>query len=399
MASDGSGSDNLVMKIIGGAFATVIAPILVALGLKLTDKAIPAGGDAPNPAVASAATPDSQATAKPDSQATAKPDSQNPAKPDGQAAPKPDSRNLAKPDAASKKPAAAQGEQMASAGSVAPTKGQTGSTSGIPGVPPAKPIEAHAVRLFNGADKTGFYTWLAPTKPRAKPIGKNHDPNKQFTVDNGKLRITGPIEGGLVTEKQYENYQLTVVYRWGQGSSPPREEQARQGGILLHCTGDDGAIRNRWMRSVRCDLTEGEAGCLRMVGSIPKNPISFTVTADMRSVQVGEKHEMHYRFNPSAALTTLTGGFVNQLAHDPDWKNVKGFRGKHTQERHVGKWNNIECVCNGGKITVRLNGTTVNEINDVNLQKGKIMIQALGSELFIREITLKPLTNLAAARK
>ncbi len=393
MASDGSGSDNLVIKIMGGAFATVIAPILVALGLKLTDKAIPAGADPPNnPVVAAASMPDGQPAAKPDGQ----PDIQ--AKPDGHAATKPDIRDATRPDA--KKPAAAQGEQMASAGSIAPAKGQAGRpTSGSPGVPPTKPNEAHVVRLFNGADKTGFYTWLAPTKPRAKPIGKNHDPNKQFTVDNGKLRIMGPIEGGLVTEKQYENYQLSVVYRWGQGSSPPREEQARRGGILLHCTGDDGAIRNRWMRSVRCDLTEGEAGCLRMVGSIPKNPISFTVTADMRNVQVGERHEMHYRFNPNAALTTLTGGYVNQLAHDPDWKNVKGFRGKHTQERPVGKWNNIECVCVGGKITVRLNGTTVNEINDVNLQRGKIMIQSLGSELFIREITLKPLTNPAAARK
>ena len=39
----------------------------------------------------------------------------------------------------------------------------------------------------------------------------------------------------------------------------------------------------------------------------------------------------------------------------------------------------------------------VNEINDVPLRKGKIMIQALGSELFIRAITLKPLTAVAAA--
>jgi len=376
MASDGSESDNLIVKIVGGAFATVIAPILVALGLKLTDKAIPAGADAPNPEVTAAAKPESQSTANP---AQATPVS-TPATP---------------------KPAATQPEQMASAKPVAPVnKDQAGrSTGGIPGAPVAKPADAHLVRLFNGVDKTGFYTWLAQPKPRGKPIGKNHDPEKQFTVDSGRLRITGPIEGGLVTEKEYENYLLTVIYRWGQESSPPREEQARQGGILLHCTGDDGAIRNRWMRSVRCDLTEGEAGCLRMVGSNPKHPITYTVAAEMRNVQVGEKHEMRYRFNPNAALTTLTGGYVNQLAHDPDWKNVKGFRGKHTQEKPVGKWNNLECVCDGGKITVRLNGTTVNEINDLALRKGKIMIQALGSELFIRELTLKPLTSVATAGK
>jgi len=384
MAADDSGSDNLIVKIIGGAFATVIAPILVAIGLKSIDKAVPVGGDGANPDVAVAAKPDSQDAAKPDSLPAAKPDSPPAAKPDIPSAPK--------PDIAGAQPATVEPEQMASAASAATANDPTGrTTGGIPGVPAVKPIDAHLVRLFNGVDKTGFYTWLAPARPKTKPIGKNRDPDEQFTVDNGKLRITGPTEGGLATEKVYENYKLMVVYRWGERNWPPDEGKARQGGILLHCAGDDGAIRNRWMRSIRCVLTEGEAGSLQSIGSFPKNPISFTVAAQMRNAAQGKQHSMHYRYSPGAALTTLTGGQVNQLAHDPDWKNVKGFRGKHTQEKPVGKWNNLECVCDGGKITVRLNGTTVNEINDLNMHKGKIMIQALGSDLFIREITLKPL--------
>jgi hypothetical protein len=197
-----------------------------------------------------------------------------------------------------------------------------------------------------------------------------------------------------VTEKEYENYHLGISYRWGERTWPPNSPRARQGGILLHCTGDDGAIRNHWMRSVRCGLNEGQAGSLWMIGSNPKHPISFTVNADQRTVPVGDTTEVRFRYNPIRPLTTLTGGCVNQLAQDPDWKNVKGFRGKNTQEKPAGKWNLLECICDGGKITIRLNGTTVNEINDLTQRKGKIMVQSLGAELHIRSMTLKQLTSV-----
>jgi hypothetical protein len=382
--ADGSESNSLIAKIVGGVFATIIAPILVALVTKWTDKEAPP---------ADPAKPDATASAKPDELIADQPNASQPdsgrptaSQPNGvtpgAAQPKGDTPKKAK--AGQDKPNPGKPDQLASAESQGPRKGP------IKGHPEAG-AEANLVRLFNGVDKSGFYTWLGAPKPKGKPIGKNRDPDKQFTVEGGVLHIGGPTNGGLVTEKEFENYELRVRYRWGEQNWPPNVRRARQGGILLHCTGPDGAVFTSAMRSIRCDLTEGEAGCLRAVGSNPKNPIGFTVAAERRNVGEGDKKEVRYRYNPAKALTTLAGGFVNQLDHDPDRENVKGFRGKNTLEKPVGEWNLIECICEGGRITVRLNGTTVNEINDVTQRKGKIMIQALRSEMFIKVITLKPL--------
>src|SRR5690242_8888369 len=57
------------------------------------------------------------------------------------------------------------------------------------------------VALFNGKDLTNFYTWL-------KNQGKNNDPEKVFTVHDGMIHISGREFGGIITDKEYDNYHL-----------------------------------------------------------------------------------------------------------------------------------------------------------------------------------------------
>src|SRR5262245_56728342 len=90
------------------------------------------------------------------------------------------------------------------------------------------------VRLFNGRDLTGFYTFL-------KGLGVNNDPQNVFTVKDGVLRISGETWGGIVSEKEYANYHLTVEFKWGEKTFGTRADKARDSGILLHCVGEDGA--------------------------------------------------------------------------------------------------------------------------------------------------------------
>src|SRR5690348_8458751 len=76
----------------------------------------------------------------------------------------------------------------------------------------AEPAEGKdgTVHLFNGKDLTNFYTYLgAPTKGE-RPYGKDHDPEKVFTVHDGMIHVSGRVFGGLITEKEYENYHLLV---------------------------------------------------------------------------------------------------------------------------------------------------------------------------------------------
>jgi hypothetical protein len=60
-------------------------------------------------------------------------------------------------------------------------------------------------------------------------------------------------------------------------------------------------------------------------------------------------------------------------------------------EKPAGEWNTIECVCAGSRVTVKLNGTVVNEAYDVFPAEGPILLQCEGSEVFFRTVELRPL--------
>src|SRR5262245_39409744 len=158
--------------------------------------------------------------------------------------------------------------------------------------------DAGVIHLCNGKDLTNFYTWLAPAKKGEKPLGKNNDPQKVFTVQDGKVRVSGEVFGGLVTEKEHENYRLTVEYAWGEKTWPPREDKARDSGILLHCVGEDGAAGGgAWMESIECQIIEGGTGDFILVKG--KNQPSLTVTATVMETGEDKKRKEPY-FLPGA---------------------------------------------------------------------------------------------------
>jgi hypothetical protein len=230
------------------------------------------------------------------------------------------------------------------------------------------------VKLFNGKDLTNFYTYL-------KGPGKNNDPEKVFTVQDGMIRVSGQVFGGFITEKEYENYHLIVEFKWGAKTWPPREKAARDSGILLHCVGEDGAAGGVWMESIECQMIEGGTGDFILVGG-KKTP---TLTA--RAEQRGKE----WYYTPKAEPREFKRGRIDWFARDPTWKDVIGFRGKHDVERPLGEWNSLECVCAGDTITNILNGTVVNAGTHASHRRGKILFQSEGAEVFFRRIELQNL--------
>jgi Domain of Unknown Function (DUF1080) len=245
------------------------------------------------------------------------------------------------------------------------------------------------IKLFNGKDLTNFYTYLAAPTKGEKPYGKNHDPEHVFTVHDGMIDVSGKVWGGLITEREYENYHLTVEFKWGEKTWPPREHNARDSGVLLHCTGPDGGVGQMWMESFECQMIEGGTGDFIIVGGNGKR--SLTVEAEKRPTGEGEKRHEQLYYKPGAPGVTLKGGRFNWYGRDPLWKDVKGFRGAQDAERPVGEWNTLECVCDGDRITNRLNGKAVNAGTQASHTKGKILFQSEGAEVFFRRIELKPL--------
>lgn len=237
------------------------------------------------------------------------------------------------------------------------------------------------LKLFNGKDLTNFYTWLGAAQKGDKPLGKNNDPLKVFSVSDGMIRVSGQVYGCFTTEKEYGNYHLVVEFKWGDKTFPPREKATRDSGILLHCQGADGSF-GVWMPSIECQMIEGGTGDF-LVLSNKEHQLSLTVEAEKRGGQ--------YYYKPGAEAVTLNRGRFNWWGRDPQWKDVLGFRGKEDVENPAGQWNTLEVICAGNKITNLLNGKVVNVGTKCSHTKGKILFQSEGAEVFFRRIDVLPL--------
>jgi len=231
--------------------------------------------------------------------------------------------------------------------------------------------------LFNGKDLGGFYTFI-------KERGRGEDPKGVFTVKDGQLRVSGEEWGCVTSEQEYENYRLVVEFRWGDKTWAPRENSARDNGILLHSVGEDGAYGGVWMHSIECQLIEGGTGDFIVVGDDSDN---FTITCPVAP----EESAGCPIYLPNGEPRRVTKGRVNWFGRDPGWKDVKGFRGAKDVEKPVGEWNTYELIADGGAIKVILNGVTVNECRDAKPCKGRIQIQSEGAEVFFRRVDLYPL--------
>lgn len=239
--------------------------------------------------------------------------------------------------------------------------------------------EGSIVQLFNGQNLDGWYTFL-------KDRGRNNDPKKVFTVNNGLIRISGEEWGCITSKKEYKNYHLTVEFKWGEKTFGSRVDKARDSGVLLHSNGNDGAFGDTWMNSIECQLIEGGTGDFIVVGN---GTNSFSITSPVAPQLQGNSNVFQMVGNPK----TITGGRIDWYDRDPNWQDVKGFRGANDVENPIGEWNKLECIVNQDKITVYLNGKLVNKAFDVKPSKGRIQIQSEGAELFVKKVELTPLTK------
>jgi len=230
------------------------------------------------------------------------------------------------------------------------------------------------ISLFNGRNLDGWYTYL-------QGQGRNHDPKGVFTVQQGMIRISGEEWGCIATVREYDNYRLSVKFRWGEKTWGSRVDKARDSGILLHSQGVDGAVSGTWMYSIECQVIEGGTGDFIVVGD---GSDSFSVTCP---VEAG-KQDGSYVYNAGGNPVTILEGRVNWFGRDPGWKDAKGFRGAKDVEKPAGKWNTLECIVKGSEIKVFLNGTLVNHAIRVQPVSGKIQIQSEGAEIFIRSADL-----------
>lgn len=212
------------------------------------------------------------------------------------------------------------------------------------------------IRLLH-QDRGAFYTCL-------RGFGVDHDPDGVFQWTPGRLRISGQHYGYLATRQEYENYRLVAEFKWGARTWPPREDKARDSGILVHATGPDEV----WPTSIEAQLIEGGTGDILVV-----NGAYLTVAGETKG--------------PATSRFDRPG-------RNP-WEDKLGFRGPHEIENPHGEWNRVEITCAGDQVSVRVNGHPTIHGVKATPRKGKILLQSEGAELFFRRLDLYPLRPAA----
>ena len=244
--------------------------------------------------------------------------------------------------------------------------------------PRARPVRPQeVVRLFDGHDFTGLSTWLEDTK--------HNDPRRVFRITDGLLHITGDGFGYLATDKEYRDYHLVVEYKWGKKTDGGKF--VRNSGILLNAIGPDGGAGGKWMASIECQLAQGCVGDLIAIRGKDSRGETTPVKLTSETVLGPDKRP---RWMKGGEPRVFTNRQLWWSRHDPDFKELLDTRGKNDVESPMNEWTRVECLCKGSRITVRVNGSTVNACYDVFPSAGKILLQSEGFELFVRTFELHP---------
>src|SRR5262249_13994567 len=157
---------------------------------------------------------------------------------------------------------------------------------------------------------------------------------------------------------------------------------------LLHAVGPDGGAGGTWMSCIECQLAQGCVGDLIVIRGQDENKKVIPVTLTSEVVLGPDKRP---RWKKGGEPRTFTDRPLLSYKHDTDFKELVDARGKHGVGRRFGEWTKVECSCEGKRIAVVVNRTTVNECYDVYPSAGQVLLQCEGFELFVRKFGLRPL--------
>jgi hypothetical protein len=231
-------------------------------------------------------------------------------------------------------------------------------------------------------DVPGHPKSTSEDEKKGTPIGLS-DPLKIYSIemvnDEPILRVSGQAFAGLTSLQEFENYHLTLEYKWGKEKFPPRKNQVRDSGLLYHCTGKHGKFWNVWMRCLECQIQENDTGDLFLLGGTSAK-VKLESNFKIGKPQYAEKGELSI-----VGVGTENWGAKRLKSHeDGDWERVDVYT--------LGT-SSIFAV--NGVVVMRLqdakNGT---QSNGTPLSKGKLQIQSEAAEISYRRVKIRKLEKL-----
>lgn len=205
-----------------------------------------------------------------------------------------------------------------------------------------------SVALFNGRDLTGWHVDV-PAMDKDPALAS------PFVVRDGKLVSLGKPGGHLITDASYENYRLTVEYRFA--------DKPGNCGVLVHAS-TPRALYGMFPKSIESQLMHTNAGdfwCIALDITVP---------------------DMEQRRGPKERW----GVDGDKLRRIPNLT-------EHS-EKPPGEWNTMVIECVADRIKVWVNGDLVNYGYDCQATSGRIALQSEGSEVEFRKVALEPIAKL-----
>jgi hypothetical protein len=208
-------------------------------------------------------------------------------------------------------------------------------------------VPAKVVPLFNGTDLSG---WDADVPKRDADASLP----ASFVVRGGVLVSLGKPEGHLVTRQAYRDYRLVVEYRFpGAGGNC---------GVLVHAS-TPRALYGMFPQSIEVQMMSGNAGdfwCIR-------EDITVKDMETRRPRKPGEQ-----------------------------WGGAEGNARRilnltDNSEKPLGEWNTMVVEARGRTLKVWVNGDLVNDGFDATADRGRIALQAEGTEVEFRKVEIGPL--------
>jgi len=183
-------------------------------------------------------------------------------------------------------------------------------------------------------DGTSLADWVHHSSAGGTPL------EATWTIEDGVLVGRGSPRGYLRTKERFDNYHLTLEWRFNPERGPPGNS-----GVLLRMVGEDKV----WPKSIEAQLQHQNAGDFWNIGSFEMSPAPER-TSGRRTA----------RRLPSS-------------------------------ERPVGEWNRYDILVNGPRVDLRVNGELQNSADWCAEVPGFICLQAEGAAIEFREIRLRPI--------
>lgn len=214
---------------------------------------------------------------------------------------------------------------------------------------------------------------------RGTPLGLGNVKDVFSVIEeDGKpvLKITGEIYGGLTTLESFENYHLTIEFKWGEKKWEPRLRTKRDSGLLYHCHGRHGVHASSWKACLEFQVQEKDMGDFIALGG-PRAKVRI------KEVPQGSRKQLQY--DPTSDDIRLLRKYTYASA-EPDLPN--------------GQWNRLDLYVMGDRAVHLVNGQIVFALfgavdaKGEKLAAGQIQLQSEAAECYYRSMVLTPIDQV-----